>query len=112
MFTNVSEIVEYIINKVIWNSKLDLKFQSWADLDPSFKRDLIFMMFGIHSRQNTLMLNTLFGIDDLVPNFGPTMKLLSKFKKFCTKNTQNIRIDIHCLDSGEFHFKINVSCYS
>ena len=92
--------------------KVEPKFQIWVDMHLCFKYDVIFMKFGLQSRQSTLILNTLFGIDDLVPNFGPTMKLLSKFKKFCTKNTQNIRIDIHCLDSGEFHFKINVSCYS
>ena len=66
------------------------------------------MKFGIQSRQKTLIFNTLFGIDDLVPNFSPTMKVLSKFKKFGTKNTQNIRIDIHCLDSGQFHSKIKI----
>ena len=66
------------------------------------------MKFGIHSRQNTLILNTLFGTDYLVPNFGPTMKVLSKFKKFGTKNKWNIRIDIHCLDPGQFHFKIGI----
>ena len=44
---------------------------------PRFKYDLIFMKFGIQSRQNTLILNKLFGIDDLVPSFGPTMKVLS-----------------------------------
>ena len=45
------------------------------------------MKFGIQSRQKTLIFNTLFGIDDLVPNFSPTMKVLSKSKKFGTKNT-------------------------
>ena len=48
------------------------------------------MKFGLQSRQSTLILNTLFGIDDLVPNFGPTMKVLSKFKKFGSKNKWNI----------------------
>ena len=47
----------------------------------------------------------LFGIHDLVPNVGPTMEVFSKFKKFRTKNKLNIQIDIHCLDSGQFHFK-------
>ena len=75
-------------------------------MHPCFKYDLIFMKFGLQSRQNTLILNTLFGIDDLVPNFGPTMKVLSKFKKFGSKNKGNVRIDIHCLDSGQFYFKI------
>ena len=55
-----------------------------------FKYDLIFMKFGLQSRQSTLILNTLFGIDDLVPNFGPTMKVLSKFKKFGSKDKWNI----------------------
>ena len=45
-------------------------------MDPHFKYDLIFMNFGIQSRRNTLILNTLLGIDDLVPNFGPALKLL------------------------------------
>ena len=40
------------------------------------------MKFGIQSRENTLILNILFGIDDLVPNFGPTMEVLSDFVKF------------------------------
>ena len=66
------------------------------------------MKFGIQSRQNALILNTLFGIDDLVPNSCPTMKVLSKFKKFGTKNKWNIRNDIHCLDSGQFYFKIEI----
>ena len=44
------------------------------------------MKVGIQSRQNTLILNELFGIGDLVPNFGPTMKVLSKLRKFGTKN--------------------------
>ena len=48
------------------------------------------MKFGIQSRENTLILNTLFGIDDLVPNFGPTMEVLSDFMKFDTKNKWNI----------------------
>ena len=56
------------------------------------------MKFGIQSRENTLILNIIFGIDDLVPNFGPTMEVLSDFVKFGTKNKWNIRIDIHCLD--------------
>ena len=52
------------------------------------------MKVGIQSRQNTLILNKLFGISDLVPNFGPTMKVLSKFKKFGTENKWNIRTDL------------------
>ena len=63
------------------------------------------MKFGIQSRENTLILNILFGIDDLVPNFGPTMEVLSGFKKFGTKNKWNIQIDIHCLDSGQPSFQ-------
>ena len=66
------------------------------------------MKFGIQSTQNTLILNTLFQIHDPVPNFAPTMQVLSKFKKFGTKNKWNIQIDIHCLDSGQFHFKIEI----
>ena len=44
------------------------------------------MKFGIQSRENTLILNILFGTDDLVPNFGPTMEVLSDFLKFGTNN--------------------------
>ena len=45
---------------------------------PSF----IFVVFGIQSRQNTLLLNILFENGDLVPNFGPTIEVLSNFMKF------------------------------
>ena len=51
-----------------------------------------------------LILNILFGIDDLAPNFGPTMELLSDFMKFGTKTKWNIRTDIHCLNSGQIPF--------
>ena len=44
------------------------------------------MKFGIQSRENMLILNILFGIDDLVLNFGPTMEVLIDFMKFDTKN--------------------------
>ena len=60
------------------------------------------MKFGIQSRENTLILNILFEIDDLVSNFGPTMEVLGDFMKFGTKNKLNIRFDINCLDSGQF----------
>ena len=43
------------------------------------------MKFGIQSRENTLILNILFGIDDLVPKFGPTIEVLNDFMKFGTK---------------------------
>ena len=52
------------------------------------------MKFGIHGRENTLVLNMLFGIDDLVLNFGPTIEVLSDFMKFGTNNEWNILIDI------------------
>ena len=64
------------------------------------------MKFGIQSRENTLILNILFEIDDLVPNFGPTMDVLGDFMKFGTKNKLNIRFDINCLDSGQFFLKL------
>ena len=60
------------------------------------------MKFGIHSREDALILNILFEIDDLVLNFGPTMEVLGDFMKFGTKNKLNIRFDINCLDSGQF----------
>ena len=58
------------------------------------------MKFGIQSRGNMLMLNLLFGIDDVVPNVGPTIEILGDFMKSGTKNKWNILIDIHCLDPG------------
>ena len=62
------------------------------------------MKFGIQSRENTLTFNILFGIDDLVSNFGPTVEVLSDFTKFGTKNKWNILIHIHCLDPGQISF--------
>ena len=62
------------------------------------------MKFGIQHRENTLILNILFGNDDLVSNFGSTIEVLSNFMKFGTKNKWNILIDIHCLDSGQISF--------
>ena len=47
----------------------------------------------------------LFGIDDLDPNFGPTIEVLDDCMKFDTKNKLNIVKDIHCLDSGQISFK-------
>ena len=58
------------------------------------------MKFSIQSRENMLILNILFGIDDLVPNVGLTIGVLIDFMKFGTKSKWNILIDIHCLDSG------------
>ena len=88
----------------MWNTKLDPKFKIWADLVPRFKYNLIFMKFGIQSRENTLILNMLFGIDDFVPNFGPTIEVPDGFMKFGTKNKWNILIDIYYLDSGQISF--------
>ena len=62
------------------------------------------MKFGIQSRENTLILNMLFGNDDLVPNFGPTIEVLGNFMKFTTKNKWNILTDICCQDSGQISF--------
>ena len=54
------------------------------------------MKFLIQRRENMRILNILFGNDDLVPNFGPTInEVLSNFKKFGTKNKWNILIDNH-----------------
>ena len=52
------------------------------------------MKFGIQNREKMLILNILFGIDDLVPKFCPTMEVLSDFMKFVTTNKWNIRINI------------------
>ena len=62
------------------------------------------MKFGIQSRQNMLALNILFGINDLNPNFGPSIEVLNDFIKFGTKNKWNILIDIHYLDPGQISF--------
>ena len=51
-----------------------------------FKYNVIFTKFGIQSREKTLNLNILFGIDNLVPRFGPTIEVLSNFMKFGTKD--------------------------
>ena len=59
------------------------------------------MKFGIQSRGNTVILKILFGIDDLVPNSGPIIEVLSDLMKFSTKNIWDILIDIYCLDSGQ-----------
>ena len=62
------------------------------------------MKFGIQNRENTLNLNIIFGIDDLVPSFGLTIEPLGDFMKFDTKNKWNILTDIYCLDSGQVSF--------
>ena len=62
------------------------------------------MKSSIQSRQNALILNILFGIDDLVPNLGPIMEVVSDVIKFGTKNKWNIQNDIHCPDSGQISF--------
>ena len=65
-------------------------------------------MFGIQSRENTLIFNILFGTDNLVPNFGPTIEVLRNFMKFGTKSKWNIRIDIITWALGKFYFKIEI----
>ena len=73
--------------------------------------NLIFVNFGDQLRENTLILNIPFGNDDLVPNFGPTIEVLSNFMKFGTKNKWNILIDILIAwTPGKFHFKIEICC--
>ena len=62
------------------------------------------MKFAIQSKENTLILNILFGNDDLVQNFDYTIEVLNDFMKFGTKNKWNILIDIYCLDSGQISF--------
>ena len=62
------------------------------------------MGFCVQNRENTLILNILFGIDDLAPIFGATIEVLSDFMKFGTKNKWNILIDIHCLNSWQISF--------
>ena len=66
------------------------------------------MKFGIQTRENTLILDTLFGTDNLVPNFGPRIEVLSDFMKFGTKTKWNIRIDINGWTLGKFHLKIEI----
>ena len=79
------------------------KFQIWADLVPRFKYP-IFMRYDIQSRENTLVLNMLFVIDDLISNFGPAIEELSDFMKFRTKNKWSILINIHCRGTGQISF--------
>ena len=62
------------------------------------------MKFDIQSRENTLILNTLFGNYDLIQNFGPTIEVCKDFMKFGTKNKLNILTGIHYLDSGQILF--------
>ena len=50
----------------------------------------------------------LFGIDNLVPNFGPTIEVLSNFMKFGTKSKWNIRNDIIAWALGKFYFKTEI----
>ena len=71
---------------------------------PHVKYNLILIKFGIQSRENTLILNVPFGIDDLDPNFDPTIEALSNFMKFGTKSKWNVLINIYCLDSGQISF--------
>ena len=62
------------------------------------------MKFGIQSRENMLILNILFGIRDLFPNFGPKIGVLSDLMNFGTKNKWNILINVLCLDSRKISF--------
>ena len=73
-----------------------------------FKYNLIFIKFGIRSRENTQIFNILFEIDNLVPNFGPKIEVLSNFMKFGTKIKWNIRIDIIAWAPGKFYFKTEI----
>ena len=66
--------------------KTSTKILDLGRFGPTFQINLVFMKFGIQSRENMLILNILFGIDDLVLNFGPTMEVLIDFMKFGTKN--------------------------
>ena len=59
------------------------------------------MKFSFQSRENTLISNILFGIDDLAQNFGPIIDVLSGFMESGTKNKWNILVDIHCLGSEQ-----------
>ena len=75
------------------------------------------MKFSIQNRDNTLILNILFGSDYIDANFSPTIEVLSDFMKLqmevknevvnevtnCFKNKWNI-IDIHCMDSWQISF--------
>ena len=55
------------------------------------------MKFGIQSREKMLILNMLFGIDDLDPNFGPTIEVLDDCMKFDTKNKFHFKTEIYTL---------------
>ena len=43
------------------------------------------MKFGIQRKDNMLILNILFGIDDLDPSFGPIIEELNDFMKFALR---------------------------
>ena len=51
-----------------------------------------------------LILNILFEIRDLFPNFGPKIGVLSDLMNFGTKNKWNILINVLCLDSRKISF--------
>ena len=64
------------------------------------------MKFGIQSKENTVVLNMLFGIVDFVQNCGPAIELLGDFMKFGTKNKWSILIDIHSRPWANFILKL------
>ena len=51
---------------------------------------LIFMKFGSQSKSNMLIMNISIGIDDLDPNFGPTIEVLNDFMRFAAPRTNGI----------------------
>ena len=56
-----------------------------------------------------LIMNVLTEIDDLNPNFGLTIEVLSDFMKFGIKNKWNIRIYLFIAwILGKFHLKIKI----
>ena len=69
---------------------------------PRLKYNII--LLGIHCRENGLILNILFGIDDLVPNFGPAMQVLS----LALRTNRIFELIFVAWTLGKFHFKIEI----
>ena len=103
-----SELVEYIniyklfgIQNLTQNSRFG---QIWSHVS---YYDLIFMKFGIQSRQNTIILNTPFGIGDLVPNFGPTQwKYLANLGSLALRTNRIFELIFIAWTLGNFILKM------
>ena len=101
---NVFNVYEF------WHSELieyDNFYKLYGILDlgrfgSALKYNII--LLGIHCRENGLILNILFGIDDLVPNFGPAMEVLS----LALRTNRIFELIFVAWTLGKFHFKIEI----